>query len=134
MPRLPERLTPVDFLKFNQMITRIRTLEHVATEHFFRGNSDYRQTIAEVIKLITTDGQKGLPNPDHHFFTSPDPDKRAARLAAAEDPTLIPADALDNGRVGHGCSLPYCPSGGICELCDYEETQELLLKAVKKHL
>jgi len=36
----PKPLTASDYLLFNEMISRIRTLETMATEHFMRGNVD----------------------------------------------------------------------------------------------
>jgi hypothetical protein len=123
MPRPLTPLTPVDYLKFNEMITRIRTLEHIATQRFFRGNSLYRATITEDIKVKVTEVQKDLPKPGSPGFTDD-------HLRSLIHPGIA-VDASDAASLGHGCSFPYCPSNGICELCGLEEIQQQLLAALE---
>jgi hypothetical protein len=108
-------LTPRDYLLYNQMITRIRTLEHIATQHFFGGNSETRgKLVKKINKKVRKAHEKLFPVVDPSP-ASPSP----ASFGTAGGGTVI----------GHGCTFPYCPSGGICELCGFEEIQDQLLAA-----
>ena len=102
-------LTKRDYLLYNQMVTRIRALEHVATQRFFNATSDGRATIARKLTKKVKTVQKNL-------FPILDDDLSAL---SATNPEYV---------AGHGCTFPYCPSGGVCELCGgYEDIQNELL-------
>lgn len=47
-----KRLTPTEYLLFNDLISRIRALEHVATQQFMKGDSDRSKMARDLGKKI----------------------------------------------------------------------------------
>ena len=115
MPRTP--LTPAEYLQFIGMITRIRTLEHVVTEHYFDGDPTRRTRIAtKVTDKIESIQRRLFPVPN-------------TGGAAAIAPTTQGPDFISQGR----CTPPYCNQGnGTCELCDFDAIQQQLIAALAR--
>ena len=103
-------LTPTDYLLYNDMITRIRTLEHIAIARFFESVSD-RSNQVRLVKQRVAAIQRRL----HH----PAPIGNSDLLGAAVTVTTS-ADALR-------CNFPLCPSGGTCQVCGLDQAHQQLI-------
>ena len=112
-------LTKRDYLLYNQMVTRIRTLEAIAIRHFFGGNSDSR---ASLVKRVN----KKILYAHSDLFPVIDPGNTSGGTASVS--TIGVGTVGSDPVVGHGCAFPYCPSGGVCVMCGgYEDIQNELL-------
>jgi hypothetical protein len=111
MPPTQNPLTPADYLLFNEMVTQIRTLEYIATQHFFNGDSDRRADIVRRVK-------QRVYNAHRMLFPVP--------------PDVTPGGVAPIGITSAArCNFPYCASSsGICELCGLAEIQQQLLAAL----
>lgn len=157
MPKTPDRLTAVQYLRFIDMLSRIRTLEHVATQHFLRGNSARRVEIVEAVRREVATTPNSLLTPDDYplfnemvtrirtlehdattrFFggnsgrrTQIVNEVKSGVATAHRNLFTVPAR---DGTVAGRCSFPYCASpGGTCELCAVDQIQQRLLAAAAR--
>lgn len=115
-------LTPVDYLLFNEMVTQIRTLEYIATQHFFAGDSVHRADIVRRVKQRVGIAHRTL-------FPVPPSVNPAGAPAPATSTAGTPAAVALAGR----CNFPMCASSsGTCELCGLGEIQQQLLTALAR--
>jgi hypothetical protein len=55
--------TPAEYLLFNEMVTRIRAMEYVATQQFFNGDSKRRADIVKSVNRRVDAVQKSILGP-----------------------------------------------------------------------
>jgi hypothetical protein len=119
-PTLTHPLTKEEYVLYNDMITRIRAVEHMATVHFLRGDSRRRQNTARAIEDAVGTFKSSLSSTDR---ANDGRGRGRGRSRAGVAPASV--DAV----VGHGCTFPYCPSGGTCEMCGLAEVRQQVLDA-----
>jgi hypothetical protein len=86
-------LTPTEYLLFNDMMARLRALEHVITERYMEGETDREKMAIDLGRKI----DRLQPRTPHRL------------------------------RCGPG----YCPSGGVCQVCDFDILLKQLLASLR---
>lgn len=104
-------LTKEEYVLYNDMMMRIRAVEHMATVHFLSSNSRRRKKTARAIDDAIDTFKSSLSSTDR---------ANHGRSRAA-------APVIVDSVVAHGCTFPYCPSGGTCEMCSYAEVRQQVL-------
>lgn len=123
-PTQTNPLTPAEYLLFTDMVTRIRTLEHIATQHFFKGDAARRADIVRRVKLRVATAHRLL-------FPVPVPVGPDLNLGDIGPDVGSGAVASDDVAVAGRCNFPYCPSSnGTCELCGLDGLLQQLLAMV----
>ena len=126
-PTQNDRLTPTEYLLFNDMVTRIRTLEYIATQHFFNADSARRADLVRKVKQRVMTAHRLL-------FPVPAAGNSGDANPAGVGPGIAPAGIAPAGIAptvfvpASRCYAPYCPSSnGTCEFCGFDEILEHIL-------
>lgn len=104
-------LNPTEYLMYNDMITRIRTLEHIAIARFLESASD-RSNQVRLVKQKVAAIQRRL------HTSAPISNSEVSGAAAVTATTST--NALR-------CNFPLCPSDGTCQICATELAHQQLI-------